>query len=100
MRKMKTLAKWKVTHLLIISTVLLTGSASPQSNRQTSIPYLRKQGTATQLIVDGNPLLVLAGELGNSSSSSLDYMRPIWPKLAALQLNTILVQVYWELIEP
>ncbi len=45
-------------------------------------------------------MLVLAGELGNSSSSSLDYLRPIWPKLAALKLNTVLVPVYWELIEP
>jgi beta-galactosidase GanA len=97
---MKTPAIRKVIALFIISTVLLTGSASPQSNQQASIPYLRKQGTATQLIVDGNPLLVLAGELGNSSSSSLDYMRPIWPKLAALKLNTVLVPVYWELIEP
>ncbi|HKE55831.1 MAG TPA: DUF5597 domain-containing protein [Pyrinomonadaceae bacterium] len=100
MQKIKRRRKRKVIALLIISTVLLTGSASPQNNQQTSIPYLRKQGTATQLIVDGNPLLVLAGELGNSSSSSVDYMRPIWPKLAALKLNTVLLPVYWELIEP
>ena len=53
-----------------------------------------------QLIVDGKPCLILGGELGNSSSSSLAYMRPIWPKLAALNLNTVLVPVYWELIEP
>jgi beta-galactosidase GanA len=66
----------------------------------SSLPHLRKQGAATQLIVDGRPFLVLGGELGNSSSSTLEYMRPIWPKLAALNLNTVLVPVYWELIEP
>ncbi len=66
----------------------------------SSLPHLRKQGAATQLIVDGKPFLVLGGELGNSSSSSLEYMRPIWPKLVALNLNTVLVPVYWELIEP
>jgi beta-galactosidase GanA len=66
----------------------------------TSIPGLRKQGAATQLIVDGKPFLILGGELGNSSASSLEYMRPIWPKLVALNLNTVLVPVYWELIEP
>ncbi len=27
-------------------------------------------------------------------------MRPVWPKLVALNLNTVLVPVYWELIEP
>src|SRR6266496_1195972 len=70
---------------------------SAQQNRQ---PYLRKQGAATQLIVDDKPFLVLAGELGNSSSSNLEYMAPVWPKLASLKLNTVLVPVYWELIEP
>src|SRR6185503_7624735 len=58
------------------------------------------QGSATQLVIDDKPFLVLAGELGNSSASSVEYMRPIWPKLASLNLNTVLVPVYWELIEP
>src|SRR6476660_2908485 len=68
--------------------------------QQSRTPYLRKQGTATQLIVDDKPFLVLAGELGNSSSSNVEYMRPIWPKLAAMNLNTVLIPVYWELLEP
>ena len=72
----------------------------PCPAQQSRQPYLRKQGTATQLIVDEKPFLVLAGELNNSSSSSLEYMAPIWPKLTALKLNTVLIPVYWELIEP
>lgn len=67
---------------------------------QDSLPHLRRQGTATQIIVDGKPFLILGGELGNSTSSSLEYMRPVWPKLVSLNLNTVLVPVYWELIEP
>ena len=66
----------------------------------SDLPYLRKQGTATQLIVDGEPFLILGGELGNSSFTSLEYMEPIWPKLKAMNLNTVLAPVYWELIEP
>lgn len=66
----------------------------------SSLPHLRKQGTATQLVVDGKPFLIRGGELGNSSSSSLEYMRTVWPKLAAMNLNTVLMPVYWELIEP
>ncbi|PWT87723.1 MAG: beta-galactosidase [Blastocatellia bacterium] len=69
-------------------------------NSLAGLPHLRKQGTATQLIVEDKPFLVIAGELGNSSSSSLEYMRPVWPKLVALNLNTVLIPVYWELIEP
>ncbi len=64
------------------------------------IPHLRKQGTAIQLIVDGEPFLMLGGELGNSSSSNLEYMKPIWPKLVNMHLNTVLVPIYWELVEP
>lgn len=68
--------------------------------QQTSIPYLRKQGTATQLVVNGKPFLIRGGELGNSSSSSAEYMRPHWEKLAKMNLNTVLVPFYWELMEP
>ncbi len=64
------------------------------------IPHLQKQADVTQLIVDGKPFLILGGELGNSSASSLDYMKPIWPKLVQMNLNTVLAPVYWELIEP
>ena len=31
---------------------------------QSDIPYLRRTGTATQLIVEGKPFLMLGGELG------------------------------------
>ncbi|MCA9734332.1 DUF5597 domain-containing protein [candidate division KSB1 bacterium] len=67
---------------------------------QPKHPYLRKQGEVTQLIVEGKPFLILGGELGNSSFTSMEYMAPIWPKLTAMHLNTVLVPVYWELIEP
>jgi hypothetical protein len=80
--------------ILISSTILV---AQPQ---KADIPHLEKQGTATQLVVDGKPFLILGAELLNSSSSSLDYMRPVWPKLAAIPLNTVLTPLSWELIEP
>ncbi len=63
-------------------------------------PSLRKHGAATQLVVDGKPFLMLAGELHNSTASSLDYLKPVWGKLATLNLNTVLATVSWELLEP
>jgi beta-galactosidase GanA len=63
-------------------------------------PRLEKHGTTQQLIVDEKPFLILGGELGNSSSSSAEYMRPHWPRLKAMHLNTVLATVSWELIEP
>jgi len=96
---LKVWAKQRLTSLFItvIASTISSVQIHAQQNRQ---PYLRKQGTATQLIVDDKPFLVLGGELGNSSSSSLEYMAPIWPRLAALKLNTVLAPVYWELVEP
>ena len=63
-------------------------------------PHLEKRGAATQLIVDGKPFLMLSGELHNSSSSNLDYMKPIWPQLAAMGINSVVTPLSWELIEP
>ncbi len=67
---------------------------------QSTNPHLRKQGTATQLVVDGQPFLVIGGELHNSSASSLAYLQPAWERLAGLHLNTVIASVSWELVEP
>ena len=67
--------------------------------KQHEIPHLKKQGNRTQLIVEDKPFIVLGGELGNSSFTSVVCMDPIWPKLKAMNLDAVLVPVYWELIE-
>ncbi|MCL1931216.1 MAG: beta-galactosidase, partial [Treponema sp.] len=58
------------------------------------------QGTAVQLIVDNRPFLIIGGELGNSSASSIEDIERIFPKLQRMGLNTALVPAYWDLIEP
>jgi len=83
--------------ILCLLTPVATTSLFAQSN---PAPHLEKRGSATQLIVDGKPFLILGGELHNSTSSSLDYMKPIWPQLAAMHLNTVVTPLSWELIEP
>ena len=88
---------------LSCSLALFAGEAliNPSSTASASeIPHLRKQGTATQLIVDGKPFLALAGELSNNGATSRDYMKPIWARLVEAKLNTVLAGVSWAQIEP
>jgi hypothetical protein len=65
-----------------------------------AMPHLQKNGAVTQMTVDGKPFIMLAGELHNSSASSTAYMQPIWKKLEALNLNTVVGTASWELVEP
>lgn len=71
-----------------------------RDDQSEGAPCLRRQGTATRLVVDGKPFLILGGELLNSSTSSLEYMKPVWDRLTRQNLNTVLAGVSWELIEP
>jgi Domain of unknown function (DUF5597)/Beta-galactosidase len=83
--------------ILSLLFVLITFYVTAQTNK---IPHLEKRGNATQLIVNGQPFLVLAGELHNSTATSTAYMKPIWKKLTDMHLNTVLAAITWELTEP
>lgn len=88
----------KKTSILIFCCsffLLFVNAQSP-----STIPQLIKKGNYTQLFVNNKPFLITGGELGNSSASSNEYMRPFWGKLKQMNLNTIIAPVYWELLEP
>ena len=84
--------------LFILVIILFCVLANTRA--QPTIPRLVKNGNTTQLLVNNKPFLILGGELGNSSASSNEYMRPIWPRLQQMNLNTVIAPVYWELMEP
>jgi hypothetical protein len=86
--------------LVVLLAVTLLTTSCVVCAQDANAPHLEKRGTATQLVVDSKPFLILGGELYNSSSSSLDYMKPLWPRLAAIPLNTALTPLSWELLEP
>jgi Domain of unknown function (DUF5597)/Glycosyl hydrolases family 35 len=91
----------RIGTLTLLISIAFRGPAVGQTrDLHVGQPHLEKHGSATQLIVDGTPFLVLGGELHNSSSSSIEYMKPVWPRLAAMHLNTVLLPVAWETIEP
>ena len=52
------------------------------------------------LYVNDRPFFCRSGEIHNSSSSSLRFMEEqVWPALRELNMNSLIVPVYWELIE-
>lgn len=63
-------------------------------------PRLESHGTWARVIANDRPMLMIGGELGNSSASTLEDVQRIFPHLKALGLNTVLAPVTWELIEP
>ena len=86
------------TTAAILAMAVLGGAALARADALA--PRLETRDGVRQLIVDGRPFLILGGELHNSSSSSLAYMKTLWPVLAEKKLNTVLAAVSWELIEP
>jgi regulator of sigma D len=91
MKHMFDFLKTRFCLLLILATQLGFG--------QEKMPHLQKKGNRTQLVINGKPFLVLGGELGNSSATTMESMENIWPKLKEMNLNTVLTPIYWELIE-
>ena len=85
---------------IIYFTIIVLAIQVQNSVAQNSIPHLQKVGDQYQMMVNGEPFLMLAGELGNSTASTMESMKPVWPRLKELNLNTVLVPVYWELLEP
>lgn len=79
---------------------LIAAALSSCASTDAPAPYLEKRGEVTQLIVEGQPWLALGCELKNSSSTSAEYMAPIWKKLQGKGLNTVIGSVSWEQIEP
>ncbi len=84
---------------LTACAVLSLGAIAP-AIAGSPLPQLRAQGSATQLVVDGAPLLLRAGEVGNSTATNPAFLQQFWPKLASLNLNAVLVPITWDRLEP
>jgi beta-galactosidase GanA len=82
-----------------VLSLLLAGA--PGAAPAAEIPRLVTDAAGTtRLFVGGKPFVALGGELGNSNASHVAVARPLFAKLAAMKLNTVLVPVSWELVEP
>ena len=95
----------KILSTMVAALFVVCGCTSNEAQQENApsdyqAPHLEKRGNVTQLIVKDKPWLALAGELGNSTSSSREYLAPHWQKLKDAGLNTVLAVVSWEQTEP
>jgi beta-galactosidase GanA len=99
---------WRRVAVIALSVATLAALPSARGaawaadgDKPAGLPHLeRRPDGSSRLVVDGKPFLILGGELGNSSGGDLPGLGPVWARLGAMHLNTVLVPVSWEQIEP
>ena len=64
------------------------------------IPHIETKNGHPVLMVKDRPMILIAGEVHNSDSSSPAYMEGIWNIAKELGMNTLLLPAPWDLIEP
>jgi len=80
--------------------VLLRAALGALIANAAEVPRIAKSTFGGQLIVNGKPYLILGGELGNSSAGTAARADSILPQIAKVHVNTVLMPVAWEQIEP
>lgn len=62
-------------------------------------PTIEERDGTYQLIINGEPFIILGGQIFNSSAWPV-VLDDLWPRFEELSFNTIEVPIYWEAIEP
>jgi len=93
----ETRMKKRMNRLVAWAGVLALWAGAAQA---AELPRVVRTQGASQLIVDGKPYVIFGGELGNSSAGTEAQADVILPRLAALHVNTVLMPVAWDQLEP
>ena len=83
---------------LLISLLLCILAMGAQAQRQPRLEH--RDNSTARIVVNDRPMLMIGGELGNSSASTPEDVKRTFSHLHKIGLNTVLVPVSWELIEP
>lgn len=76
--------------LMILAAAVAAGAEAPR--------FVEKDGRWA-LLVDGQPYLMLGGQVHNSSAWPSE-LPAVWKSLAELHANTVEAPIYWEQMEP
>lgn len=82
-------------HFAIIAATLLFATLAGRAE-----VCLDRSGAAPRISINGQPFIILGGELGNSAATCEADIEAVFDRAEELHLNTLLVPAYWDLTEP
>lgn len=83
-----------ILRLLLLLNVALAGVAPA-----AELPRIVSKNGKHALMVDGEPFLMLTGQVNNSSNYPAALPK-VWPVIRQLHANTVQVPIAWEQVEP
>jgi hypothetical protein len=93
----KGIRRFLMTQKLIRIGLVLAFSMSPALAQSKPIPQLVKKDGKFRLMVDGQPFVMLGGQVGNFSAFP-EIMERSWSRFKGMNLNTVEYPVYWNVI--
>ena len=88
-----------VTAFGMICLAIASPAAAQAVDQRPPVPRLETRDGRHALIVDGQPFLMLAAQVNNSSNYATA-LPAVWPVIARLHANTVEIPVAWEQVEP
>src|SRR5579872_63224 len=89
----------KCEGIMLFLLIGLLFSFVPAHSVATEAPKFVEKDGRWALLVDGQPYLILGGQVHNSSAWPSE-LPAVWKSLAELHANTVEAPAYWEQIEP
>lgn len=66
-----------------------------------NLPIIKNDNGIPTLYVNNKPFFARSGEIHNSSASSLQFIEEqVWPSLKGMNMNSVIIPLYWETLEP